>query len=57
MRRNGKIIKMNPAYFEGGSCMFLIYRKHNPCQNPDNENDDTKDHEIIRTAPMCAIRN
>lgn len=57
MRRNGKIIKMNPAYFEGGSCLFLIYRKNNPCHNPDNENDNSKDHEIMRTAPMWAKRD
>lgn len=57
MRRNGKIIKMNPGNSGDGFNMFLIYRKNNPSQNPDTENDTTKNHTLTRTAPMRALRN
>lgn len=57
MRRNGKIIKMNPENVEDGFSMFLIYQKSNPSQNPDNENDTTKNHILTPTAPLRALRN
>lgn len=57
MRNNGKIIKMNPGYFERSSGMFLIHRKNNPYQNPDNENDITKNQLLMRTNPMRTKRN
>lgn len=57
MRCNRKIIKMNPGNVGDGFKMSLIYRKNNPFQNPDNENDTIKNHTFTRTAPMRALRN
>lgn len=57
MRRNGKIIKMNPGFVECGYSMFLIHQKTNSCQNPDNENENTKNQSQMRTAVLRAIRN
>ncbi|MDO9258168.1 MAG: hypothetical protein Q7U54_21835 [Bacteroidales bacterium] len=57
MRRNGKIIKMNPGNGGDGFSMFLIYRKNTPSQNPNNENENTKNHTLTRAVPMRALRN
>jgi len=57
MKRTGKIIKITPDFVEGGSGMFLIYRKSNPAQNQDNENENTKNQSHSRPALMRAIRN
>jgi hypothetical protein len=57
MRCNGKIIKMNPGNVGDGFNMFLIYCKNNPFQNPNNENDTTKNHTLPRTVMKQALRN
>jgi len=57
MKRNGKIIKMNPGFVEGGFSMFLIHQKTYSSENPDNENENTKNQSQMRTAVLRAIRN
>ncbi len=57
MKRNGKIIKINPAPGVGGYGLFLIHRKNVPFQNPENDNDITKNQSLMQTALMHAKRN
>jgi hypothetical protein len=57
MKRNEKIIKMNPEPAEGGYGLFLIYRKNDAFQNPGSGNEITKNDEPMRTALMHALRN
>jgi hypothetical protein len=57
MKRNGKIIKMNPGNGGDALNMFLLYRKSNSSQNPEYENDSIKNHTLTRTILMRALRN
>lgn len=57
MRRNGRIIKMNPGSPECAYGLFVIHRKSFPFQNQDIENEITKNQETVRTALMRAMRN